>query len=92
MFGWMKRKRVVPVVRLDRVPDKTVLENLKISRDHHALVAVREIGRRLEESILDEAFDGRPDERLRNLARMEGVRELLGLLEEWRDRAQRPPT
>lgn len=85
---WFGKRHVV-VVRVDRVPDADLLAGLKIARDHHALVSVREIGRRLEESILDETFEGRPDERLRALARLEGVRELLKLVEEWREKAGR---
>jgi len=91
MFGMQKTEetRRVVVVRADRVADGVLMEALRIGRDHHALVAVREIGRRLEEELLDEAFAGTPEQRLRNLARLEGVRELVAQVEVWREKAEK---
>jgi len=82
-------KRVVKMVRADRMTDPDLMRALLVQKDHHVLTAVREIGRRLELSVLEEAFDGTPEQRLRNLARVEGARELAALVEEWRDKAEK---
>lgn len=85
----MFERRVIVVKRTDGMSDADLKQVLKVGSDHHVLVAVREISRRLETELLDEAFGGKPEERLRNLARMEGARELAALVEEWREKAVR---
>lgn len=82
MFG-----RKIIVVRADKMDDKALMKNLQIGPDHHAMLAVNEIGKRLEEELMDEAFTGTTEHRMRNMARMEGARELVALVEEWRQRA-----
>lgn len=82
----MFERRIV-VVRNEAMTDADLKTALKVQKEHHVLQAVREIERRLELELIDEAFAGKPEERLRNLARMEGARELAALVDEWREKA-----
>ena len=80
-------ERKVIVRRANKMDDQTLMKALQVGAEHHALAAVNEIARRLEEEMMDEAFRGTTEHRLRNMARMEGVRELVALVEEWRARS-----
>lgn len=88
MFEWMKRKRVV-VVRGDRLSDAQLLDAMAVGEDAPLLLALKECQLRMEDEVLEEVFTGRPDERLRNLARMEGSREVLKIVFGFQKQAMR---
>lgn len=79
MLKWLRKKRVV-VVRGDRMTDGELLEAVGVDPKAPILLALKECQHRLEEEVLEDAFTGKPEERLRNLARVEGSREVLAIV------------
>jgi hypothetical protein len=85
MIQWLKRK--VVVVRAERMTDAELLETLSVDPDAPLLMALKECQQRMEEEVMEAAFMGKPEDRLRDLARVEGSREVLAIMFGFRERA-----
>ena len=82
-------KRRIVVVRETGMEDRELEQALAMNAQYPTYMGIMELGSRVEGAMMAEALDGTPEERLRNLARIEGVRELLAHFVDWTTRLER---
>lgn len=87
--GWIKRlmsRRVDVRLRKSGAMElREMILALQYTDDSGVMRALAEIRARLEDEIMDRAFDGDDAHRLRSLARLEGVNEYFKTIRDMRD-------
>jgi len=80
---------VVEIGRAGTVSNENLAQMMAVDDDALVLRGIREVYARIEATILDGVFDGRPEDRMLNLARMAGAQELLRAIFEWQKRGNK---